>query len=433
MLPETGATPFGTGAANKGRFIMRKLWSLSFIFAFAAFAGEAPWQSDFKVDKADLASSGRNPFFVLEVGHQIVLENSKDKERLVITVLNETKTVDGVETRIVEENETKDGKQVEISRNYFAISKRDQAVYYFGEDVDMYKDGKIVSHEGAWLSGVKGAKFGLMMPGQPALKAKYYQEVAPKVAMDRAEVVSLTETVKTPAGEFKNCVKTEETTPLEPGVKEYKVYVRDIGLVQDGDLKLVKRGKGGEGEVTVLLRDVTDADLLSFFEFQLDPIANRMAAFTHKDPTDRAAFDAHWSRVRSDDRVIIKSIVFEAHVVGHVAKYERCGQPEVTYWIAKEHWGKGIATAALSEFLRLVTVRPIYGGAAKDNVASLRVLEKCGFTVVGSDSGFANARGEEIEELFLKLEADAVDQTTGRGDEVRPGRSISDSGTEWES
>jgi hypothetical protein len=162
-------------------------------------------------------------------GYFLVLE--KGDTQVTVTVLDETKTVDGVECRVVEEKEVKGGKVIEKARNYFAISKRTNSVFYFGEDVG-----------GAWLSGEKGARFGLMMPGTMLLKAKFYQEIAPGVAMDRAEVVSVTETVKTPAGTFKNCVKMEETTPLEPNVKEYKYYAAGIGLVQEGDLVLVKHG-----------------------------------------------------------------------------------------------------------------------------------------------------------------------------------------------
>jgi len=200
--------------------------------------GDDSWATEFAVEKTELSATGRNPYFILVPGNKSVFEGGK--ERLVITVLDETKMVDGVETRVVEERETRDGKLVEVSRNYFAISKRTNDVFYFGEDVDIYKDGKVVNHSGAWLAGVKGARFGMMMPGQTSLKAKYYQEIAPKVAMDRAEIVSLSETVNTPAGEFKNCLKVEETTPLEPGIKEYKYYAAGVGLVQDGSLKLVK-------------------------------------------------------------------------------------------------------------------------------------------------------------------------------------------------
>ena len=160
---------------------------------------------------------------------------------LTITVLNETKNVDGVETRVVEEREVAAGQIVEVSRNYFAISKRTTEVFYFGEDVDMYKDGRVNSHEGSWLSGVAGARFGLGMPATPLLGARYHQEVAPKTAMDRAEIVSLTETLDTPAGKFENCVKTEETSGLESG-KEYKLYVAGIGLIQDAALKMTKHG-----------------------------------------------------------------------------------------------------------------------------------------------------------------------------------------------
>lgn len=202
---------------------------------------ESLWATEFVIEKNELSVTGRNPYFILEPGYQSVFEGGR--ERLVITVLDETKMVDGVMTRVVEERETKDGKLVEVSRNYFAISPRSNDVFYFGEDVDIYKGGKIVNHKGAWLAGVNGARFGLMMPGEMRLQARYYQEIAPKVAMDRAEIVSLSETVKTPAGEFKNCLKVEETTPLEPGIKEYKYYAAGVGLVQDGSLKLVKYGK----------------------------------------------------------------------------------------------------------------------------------------------------------------------------------------------
>jgi hypothetical protein len=203
---------------------------------------DAGWTTAFGVETGELASTGRNPYFVLEPGYQLTLEDGKD--RLVVTVLNDTKVVDGVETRIVEERETSGAATVEVSRNYFAISKRTNSVFYFGEEVDEYKDGKIASHGGAWLSGVNGATYGLMMPGQPLIKARYYQEMAAKVAMDRAEILSLSITMKTPAGEFANVLKTEETSPLEPLVHEAKYYARGIGLIQDGGMKLVKYGSG---------------------------------------------------------------------------------------------------------------------------------------------------------------------------------------------
>jgi hypothetical protein len=209
-------------------------------------AGDKPnradeWTSDFSADRDTLTSTGRNPYFILEPGYQLVLED--EDEKVVKTVLNETKVVDGVECRVVEERETKKGKLTEVSRNYFAISKRTNSVYYFGEDVDEHRDGKVVGHPGSWLAGKDGARFGLMMPGVPLLKGRYYHEVAPKVALDRAEIVALGVSVKTPAGEFKNCMKVEETTPLEPKTKDHKLYAPGVGLVQDGKLKLIKHGK----------------------------------------------------------------------------------------------------------------------------------------------------------------------------------------------
>lgn len=161
-------------------------------------------------------------------------------------MLNETKLVDGVETRVVEERETKGGKLHEVSRNYLAISRQTNDVFYFGEDVNIYKDGKVASHEGTWLSGIKGARFGMMIPGNPTLNAKCYQEVAPGTAMDRVEIVSMSEAVQTPVGEFKNCLKLKETSPLEPAAVGYKYYSAGICMVQDGTLKLVRYGKAKE-------------------------------------------------------------------------------------------------------------------------------------------------------------------------------------------
>src|SRR5687767_1715016 len=157
--------------------------------------------------------------------------------------------------------------------------------------------------------------------------------------------------------------------------------------------------------LNVVLREVVDDDLPVFFEQQLDREANYMAAFTGKDPADREAFNAHWARIRANDDNIMRTILVDGRVAGYVASYvdAEFGKREVTYWIGKEYWGKGVATRALAAYLSLVRERPIYGRAAKDNTASIRVLEKCGFVLTGYDRGFANARGEEIEEAILVL------------------------------
>jgi len=155
----------------------------------------------------------------------------------------------------------------------------------------------------------------------------------------------------------------------------------------------------------MLLRDVMRSDLPIFFDQQLDPDANHMAAFTAKDPSDRDAFLAHWSRILGDGTITIQTILFDGQVAGSVLSYEDEDKgPEVSYWIGKPYWGKGVATRALSAFLKHIEVRPLYARAAKDNLASLRVLEKCGFARIGEDKGFANARSEEIEEFILRLD-----------------------------
>ena len=152
------------------------------------------------------------------------------------------------------------------------------------------------------------------------------------------------------------------------------------------------------------LRDVVEGDLHLFFEFQLDSDANKMAAFIARDPTDREAFEVHWKKILAEPTNIIRTIVCDGQVMGSVSSYEVSGRPEVTYWIGRAHWGRGIATRALKAFLAQVNpTRPIYARVAKDNLGSRRVLEKCGFQVIDETRGFAKARGEEIQELVLEL------------------------------
>lgn len=155
----------------------------------------------------------------------------------------------------------------------------------------------------------------------------------------------------------------------------------------------------------LLLRPVVADDLPIFFEQQADPDANYMAAFTVKDPGDRAAFMARWQRILADPTVIIRTVVTDGAVAGSVLSYEEESRPEVSYWLGRAFWGRGIATRALTAFLADANrTRPIYARAAKDNIGSLRVLAKCGFTIVGEDNGYANARGAEVEEYVLALQ-----------------------------
>jgi hypothetical protein len=202
------------------------------------------FRRDFNVPRENFRSVGRNDYFVLEPGFQSTLTGSEDGKpaKLIVSVLDQTQTVDGVETRVVEERESQDNQLVEVSRNFFAIDDATKDVYYFGEDVDAYKNGKISGHEGSWQSGKDGAHYGLFMPAKPQLGQRFYQEIAPKKAMDRCEITSVTEKVTVPAGTFDRCVKTRETTPLEPDTRETKVYAPEAGLLIDGGLKLTKYG-----------------------------------------------------------------------------------------------------------------------------------------------------------------------------------------------
>lgn len=151
------------------------------------------------------------------------------------------------------------------------------------------------------------------------------------------------------------------------------------------------------------LRAVADADLPIFFTHQLDAAAVHMAAFTAKDPADRAAFDAHWARIRADPANLTFTILADGQVAGHIASFVGFGEREITYWLGREFWGRGLATAALQAFLKLELTRPLFGRAVADNLGSLRVLQKCGFVIAGEDRGFANARGAEVTEIILRL------------------------------
>jgi hypothetical protein len=214
------------------------------------FLTDLSWQQEFGISTCELAPTGRNQYFILEPGFRLVLEGGNEK--VAITVLDETKTITGVvgeanapttvTTRVIEEREWKDDELIEVSRNFFAICPTTMDVFYFGEEVDDYKDGEVTTHGGAWLAGQQGARAGLIMPGNPKVGMKYYQEVAPDVALDRAEIVSLDEILETPAGAFSNSLKTQEGTALNPNEKEFKTYAPGIGLSQEESLLLIDYG-----------------------------------------------------------------------------------------------------------------------------------------------------------------------------------------------
>jgi RimJ/RimL family protein N-acetyltransferase len=152
----------------------------------------------------------------------------------------------------------------------------------------------------------------------------------------------------------------------------------------------------------VLLREVLAEDLPVFFEHQLDPDASRMAAFPSR---ERDAHTAHWTKILRDDSVTKKTVIADGQVAGNIVSFDQSGRQMVGYWIGKDHWGKGIATQALAAFLDHVPARPLYAYVAKDNVASIRVLEKCGFTVLAEGRG--SVAGEEgVEEFLMTLASD---------------------------
>ncbi len=153
----------------------------------------------------------------------------------------------------------------------------------------------------------------------------------------------------------------------------------------------------------VALREVEDGDLDALFEQMRDPESVRMAAFTARDPDDRDAFDKHIARLRSDPELTFLAITRDGELAGTIGSFEMEGDTEVTYWVDRSMWGQGVAGLALALLLERITVRPLHARAASDNAGSIRVLERAGFVAIGTDTGYANARGTEIEETILQL------------------------------
>ncbi len=155
--------------------------------------------------------------------------------------------------------------------------------------------------------------------------------------------------------------------------------------------------------IEIELRHTNQNDLETLFLFQLDEDANYLAAFTSKNPSDKNAYLEKWTRLLSDEKVNIMTILFEKKIVGSITKYEMEGDAEITYWVEKKFWNKGIASSALKSFLEIEKTRPLFGRIAFDNLGSIKVLDSCGFSKIGNDKGFANAREKEIEEFIYKL------------------------------
>jgi len=153
----------------------------------------------------------------------------------------------------------------------------------------------------------------------------------------------------------------------------------------------------------ITLRRTEREDLARLFEIQKDEKGNWLAAFTNADPTDETAFVDKWERILADPTTNNQTIVVDGTIVGSVAKFEMSGEAEITYWIDRGYWGKGIATQAVRSLLSIEETRPLTARVAFDNIGSQNVLERCGFERIGSDRGFANARQCEIEEVIYRL------------------------------
>ncbi|MCI2958943.1 GNAT family N-acetyltransferase [Agromyces atrinae] len=154
----------------------------------------------------------------------------------------------------------------------------------------------------------------------------------------------------------------------------------------------------------VTLRATTPADLDDLFRFGQDPESIRLAAFTAADPGDRDAFDVHWARLLADARVDARTIRADGALVGSIARWFEDGEPEITYWIDRQHWGRGIATRAARLFIASVPERPLRARVAVDNERSIHVLERLGFRAGSTSRDFAAGRGAETEERLYRLE-----------------------------
>lgn len=219
--------------------------AISLLLLVVQAATSQDFTEDFGRENCTFSTTGNNPYWPLLPGYVLVIEGEEEDDgetvtiRHRITVTGDTKMIDGVLTRVVEEYETEDEELVEISYNFVAHCRETGDVWYFGEDVEDYEDGELVGSGGEWRAGVDGAKPGILMPGTPILGARFYEEIAPN-AQDRAEIISMGDAITVPVGAFMDTLTTEETNALEPGDSAEKVYAAGVGIVKDETLELIE-------------------------------------------------------------------------------------------------------------------------------------------------------------------------------------------------
>ena len=186
-----------------------------------------------ELDPADFTSEIDNPWMPFRVGSKWVYRETDQQgaeQRVEVTVLDETRTVMGIETRVVHDVVTEDGELVEDTYDWYA-QDADGNVWYFGEDTTEFEDGKPSTTAGSWEAGVDGAQPGILIPAEPEVGLTYRQEYYEGEAEDAAEVLSLEERVEVPLGSYEGVLLTKDFTPLEPDILEYKFYARGVGVV----------------------------------------------------------------------------------------------------------------------------------------------------------------------------------------------------------
>jgi hypothetical protein len=214
----------------------------SALVALSLMGGTQPARAQQRFGPAEFTHVITNPYFPISLFTIKIFEGREEgddgieRTRIESRTLTQTRVVMGITVTVLQESEYVDGEIVEVAHDFFAQHRRTGDVYYFGEDVDNYRNGRIANHNGAWVAGVGRNEPGIIMLAQPRVGQTYQQEFAPGEAEDRGTVMALDETVKVPAGEFSGCVKIKDTTPLEPDVEEFKWFCPGIGMVrEEGD------------------------------------------------------------------------------------------------------------------------------------------------------------------------------------------------------